>query len=169
MRKGMKIVAVLFWLLVWQIAALIWKDSIVFVGPVDMMGALIDQVGSSSFWISIARSFLCIMGGFLAAFAASALLAVLAAVFPLLQVLLEPVVTLQKSVPMVPGICLWQSYFLWRFRFYTQISGKGLHTRTRLCFRWQRSSGCLFAAGFCIFTVRRSGRFFWAVGKLRSG
>ena len=71
MRKGMKIVAVLFWLLVWQIAALIWKDSIVFVGPVDMMGALIDQVGSSSFWISIARSFLCIMGGFLAAFAAS--------------------------------------------------------------------------------------------------
>ena len=82
--KKIKISAVLFWLLNWQIAALIWKDSIVFVGPVDMMRALIDQAGSSSFWISIARSFLCIMGGFLAAFAAAALLAVLTAVFPVL-------------------------------------------------------------------------------------
>ena len=104
--KKIKISAVLFWLLNWQIAALIWKDSIVFVGPVDMMRALIDQAGSSSFWISIARSFLCIMGGFLAAFAAAALLAVLTAVFPVLGALLEPVVTLQKSVPMASLVVL---------------------------------------------------------------
>lgn len=98
--------AVLFWLLVWQLAAFIRKDSIVFVGPADMVASLVYQMGSSSFWLSVLRSFCCIMGGFLAAFAAAALFAFLSFLFPVFGVLLEPVVTLQKCVPVASFVVL---------------------------------------------------------------
>lgn len=97
---------VIFWLLLWQGAALIWKDSIVFVGPADMLASLFNQIRTWDFWLSLFHSLLCIMGGFLAAFFGAILLSSLAFCLPWLGILLEPVVTLQKSVPVASFVVL---------------------------------------------------------------
>lgn len=102
-KKG---AAILFWLLVWQIAALCMKNSIVFVGPINMLGSLLEQIQMAEFWLSLTNSMLKIMGGFLCAFAAGIFFAVLAWRFPLLETLLEPLVLLAKSVPVASLVVL---------------------------------------------------------------
>lgn len=102
-KKG---AAILFWLLVWQIAAVFMKNSIVFVGPVDMLRSLLDQIQQSEFWLSLWNSMAKIMGGFLCAFLAGILFAVLAWRLPLIETLLEPVIQLAKSVPVASLVVL---------------------------------------------------------------
>ncbi|MDY3918119.1 MAG: ABC transporter permease subunit [Candidatus Limivivens sp.] len=98
--------AVLFWLIVWQGAALLFPDSIVFVGPVDMLASLAEQIRSTEFWLSLGNSMGKIMGGFLSAFLAGILLAFCSFRFEWLKILLEPVVLLQKSVPVASFVVL---------------------------------------------------------------
>ena len=98
--------AILFWLLLWQTAAFLFHNSILFVGPLDMLRSLFLQMGTFEFWLSLANSMAKIMGGFLCAFAASTLLAGLAFRFRWLAVLLEPVILLQKSVPVASFVVL---------------------------------------------------------------
>ncbi len=105
-KMAQKAGVILFWLLLWQAAALIWKNSIVFVGPADMLASLFSQIRAWDFWLALFRSFLCIMGGFLAAFILAILLASLTFCLPWLGILLEPVVTLQKSVPVASFVVL---------------------------------------------------------------
>ncbi len=96
----------LFWVLLWQMAAFVWKDSLVFVGPLDMLKALVEQMGDREFWLSLLRSMACILGGFLAAFTMAILLSAMAFCLPYLKLFLEPIVTLQKSVPVASFVVL---------------------------------------------------------------
>lgn len=98
--------AVLFWILIWQGAALLFHNSIVFVGPLDMLSSLIKQMSTAIFWQSLFHSMIKIMGGFLCAFLSSLLLSGLAFRFPGLAILLAPVVQLQKSVPVASFVVL---------------------------------------------------------------
>lgn len=98
--------AVLFWLLLWQIAAVFLRDSLVFVGPLEMLASLLRQIKTGSFWLAVGRSALCIMGGFLAALAAAVPLSCAAFCRPQVKALLEPVVALQKSVPVASFVVL---------------------------------------------------------------
>lgn len=102
-KKG---AAILFWLLIWQIAAVFMKNSIVFVGPVDMLRSLLEQIQKAEFWLSLGNSMLKIMGGFLCAFTAGIFFAVLAWRFSMIQTLLEPLVQLAKSVPVASLVVL---------------------------------------------------------------
>lgn len=101
-----RIGAAAFWLAVWQAAALIWKDSLVFVGPAAMLASLARQLVTGTFWISVGNSSLHIAGGFLTAFAGAFLLAGAAYRLPLLEALLEPVIAVQKSVPVASFVVL---------------------------------------------------------------
>lgn len=105
-KRIQKAGAILFWLLLWQIAAVIFNNSIVFVGPLDMISSLARQIITGEFWLALANSMLKIMGGFLCAFFSGILLACLACRFHWLQILLEPFVLLQKSVPMASFVVL---------------------------------------------------------------
>ena len=96
----------LFWIAVWQAANMLIHNNIIFVGPVDMVKALLELVRDSSFWASIFSSFARISLGFLGAFVLSILLGCLAYAFPLIRELLEPVMLLIKSVPVASFVIL---------------------------------------------------------------
>lgn len=102
-KKG---AVVLFWLAVWQILAAVMKNSIVFVGPAEMIRSLVTQMQGAEFWQSVGNSSLKIIGGFLLAFFCGALTAGVAFRFPLLKLLLEPVIQLAKSVPVASFVVL---------------------------------------------------------------
>lgn len=109
MKKQMiwkKTAAILFWVVIWQITAWIMKDSIVFVGPLEMFRSLWEQVQESEFWISTFSSVLRIMGGFLIAFFAAVIFAGIAFRVVWLKILLEPMVQLAKSVPVASFVVL---------------------------------------------------------------
>ena len=96
----------LFWIAVWQTANMLIHNNIIFVGPLDMVKALLELVRDSSFWASIFSSFARISLGFLGAFVLSILLGCLAYAFPLIRELLEPVMLLIKSVPVASFVIL---------------------------------------------------------------
>lgn len=101
-----KAAAVIFWLIIWQAAAMVMKNSIIFVGPADMLRSLWEQMSGREFWLSVGNSVLKIMGGFLAAFFSAVLMAGLAFRLNWLKILLEPVVQLAKSVPVASFVVL---------------------------------------------------------------
>lgn len=105
-ETGKKIVAVIFWLCVWQAAAIVMKDSIVFVGPKDMLVSLWEQMKGTEFWIFIQNSVLKIMGGFLTAFFCTIIMAGLAFRVHWIKILLDPVIQLAKSVPVASFVVL---------------------------------------------------------------
>ena len=103
---GKKTVAIFFWLCVWQIVSVIMKDSLVFVGPADMLRSLWEQMHGMEFWISIGNSALRIMAGFLAAFGSAVAMAGITFRVKWLKLLLDPVVQLAKSVPVASFVVL---------------------------------------------------------------
>lgn len=101
-----KAAAILFWLILWQAVAVFMKDSIVFVGPVEMLQSLWEQMLGKEFWVSVGNTIVKIMGGFLAAFFGAVLMAGLAFRYNWLKILLEPLITLAKSVPVASFVVL---------------------------------------------------------------
>lgn len=101
-----KALIILFWLLVWQTVSLAVDNDILLVGPMEMMKALLTKIRLADFWKTIALSFFKISSGFLLAFAAGISAGWAACRFPLVHELLEPVMTLVKSVPVAAFVIL---------------------------------------------------------------
>ena len=78
-----KCLAWLFWISLWQIAHWLIRNTVIFVGPADMLKALFFQVQEKAFWLTIFHSFLRITLGFLSAFLCGILLGSAAYVLPL--------------------------------------------------------------------------------------
>lgn len=97
---------ILFWLLLWQALSLALHNSIILVGPFEVIRALFGQALMADFWKTIAFSFGKITLGFLLAFAAGILTGGAACRFPLLEDFFKPVITFLKSVPVASFIIL---------------------------------------------------------------
>lgn len=102
--------AVLFWLLLWQLLAVVIAQPILLVGPWETVVALVRLGGQGAFWAVVARSFLTIAGGFLGAFALGSGLGLLAGRWPWLGVLLRPPMMVLKSTPVA---CIIVLLLLW--------------------------------------------------------
>ncbi len=98
--------AVLFALLVWEAAALLIGNDLLLVTPVRVAERLFTLVGEAAFWRTLGFTFTRIVGGFLTALFLAAVLAALAARFPLLETLLRPFVTVIQSVPVASFIVI---------------------------------------------------------------
>jgi NitT/TauT family transport system permease protein len=85
---------IFLWLLAWQAASLSVHNSIILVGPLEVIRALWIQAAMSGFWKTIALSFGKISLGFLLAFGSGILAGGAAWRFPLLKDLLEPLISL---------------------------------------------------------------------------
>ena len=96
----------LFWIAVWQAVHILINNIVIFVGPLDMMAALLDQGRTAGFWITLSHSFFKISLGFLSAFGCGILLGAFAYACPLIRELLEPVMLLVKSVPVASFVIL---------------------------------------------------------------
>ncbi len=97
---------VLFWLILWQAGAWITDNSILLVGPFEVIRALAALLRESGFWLSAFTSFAKISLGFLGAFILGILLGWLAFHFSFLQEFLAPVMTFLKSVPVASFVIL---------------------------------------------------------------
>ncbi len=94
------------WLILWQAAAALIHNRIIFVGPREAVLALVSQIGTAEFWRTVASSFFRIAGGFTGAFLAGILTAALAGRFSLLREFLEPPAALLQSVPVASFVIL---------------------------------------------------------------
>lgn len=96
----------LAWILIWQVAAVIIDNSIIFAAPADVLQALARLLPTSNFWLSLVRSFGRISVGFLGAFLSGTLIGSLAFFMPPLRAFLEPLMVLIRSVPVASFVIL---------------------------------------------------------------
>lgn len=96
----------LFWIALWQFAAALVHNPIIFVGPLEMLRSLGEQFFEAGFWLTIGHSFGKISLGFLGAFASGLLLGSLAYCVPFAGELLEPFMSLIRSIPVASFVIL---------------------------------------------------------------
>lgn len=105
-RIAGKAVILIFWLVLWQVLSAAINNSIIFVGPADVLASLSSQIGTFDFWKTIGLSSLRICAGFTAAFFCGILTGCLAFRFSFLDELLAPVMLLAKSIPVASFVIL---------------------------------------------------------------
>lgn len=114
MHKGktpLRLWAVLFWLAVWQLAAMAMAAAyrhggLLLASPLTALGRLGELALTGGFWAAVGRSAASILGGFLLSCALGTVCAALAARFRRLRELLGPLVAVVKAVPVVSFIIL---------------------------------------------------------------
>ena len=105
-RKYQNILAVALLLLLWQGAASLVGQRVIFASPLEVLRRLPELAAEPDFLSSVGFSFLRIAEGFLAGFVTALLLAVLSGRFPLLETLLSPLMVTVKSVPVASFIII---------------------------------------------------------------
>ncbi len=98
--------AVLFWLIVWQAAAAAVNKKILLVSPIAVAVRLSQLVAEPAFWQAMGFSLAGIAVGFLLAVLLGIILAALSASFEPLRILLLPLMTAIKTVPVASFIIL---------------------------------------------------------------
>lgn len=101
-----KVAIILFWLCIWQLAAMYTNNSILLVGPIQAGHAFLENIARPDFWNIVLHSFGRIGLGFLTAFLIGIILGALAYRFKLIEAFLEPLMTVIKSVPVVSFVVL---------------------------------------------------------------
>ncbi|MCH5274757.1 MAG: ATP-binding cassette domain-containing protein [Lachnospiraceae bacterium] len=95
-KKGM---VVLFWLCLWQMAALFIGNSLLAAGPFQTVRALFREAMLPSFWQTIGITLAKLLAGFLLALLIGALLGALSCKWSIIAELLAPLMLLAKAVP----------------------------------------------------------------------
>lgn len=90
---------IIFWLAIWQIAAVMVGHDILLTSPVKVLIRLFELVQDKGFLSSILFSASRIAAGFLLAMSAGILLAILASRIQFVRILLEPLVQTIKATP----------------------------------------------------------------------
>lgn len=97
---------IIFWLIVWQIAAMAVNQAILLPKPVMVGNALLRFLGESEFWLAITHSLLKIMLGFFLAMILGSGLAFLGAKFSFVHQLIYPILSIIKATPVASFIIL---------------------------------------------------------------
>lgn len=110
LSKGRKILytalSAVFWLAVWQIAAVIAGNGSIIASPLSVAETLIGLFPKATFWVSIWGSLYRIVLGFLAAAAMGILTAALAYKSRIAKTLLSPPMSFLKTAPVVSFIII---------------------------------------------------------------
>ena len=101
-----RILAAAFWILVWQLVSMWLKQEILLASPVSVVKKLWQFLPQADFWKTVGFSFVRIVSGFLLGLFAGTILAAAACGCKVLEILLAPVVTVMKSVPVASFIIL---------------------------------------------------------------
>lgn len=101
-----KIVAVFFWIAIWQIASMIINKEMLLASPVAVIGAIIHLVGEGMFWSSIFRTFGSIAGGFFLAILLGLLFAVGSYLSLIFREMVTPLIKIIKTTPVASFIIL---------------------------------------------------------------
>ena len=101
-----RIVAVVFWLLLWQTAAMAVNQRILLVSPLETLQALFSLLQTAAFYQSVAGSLLRILAGFFAGLVLGVGLAALAKIYMPLREMLFPVMSAVKATPVASFVIL---------------------------------------------------------------
>lgn len=106
----------LFWLGVWQVAAMLADNEILLVTPFQTMCAFVSLFGSAVFWKTVGMSSCRIVLGFVLGVTLALLLAWASSRHPAVEELVSPIMTLCKAVPVAVFVVLlliwWGSSYL---------------------------------------------------------
>lgn len=105
-RKAGKLLAVIFALCLWQLAAMMIDSKILLVSPVEVAVRLTTIWQTEGFWTSIWFSFYHIAGGFFLALFLGIALAALAGRFRRIETLLWPFLVTIKTVPVASFVVI---------------------------------------------------------------
>ena len=92
-------ISILFWLVVWQIAAMKINSKILLVSPVEVAGRLVRLVPTGEFWKSAAFSAGRILTGFALGMMAGCVLAWASGKLKVIRILFSPLISVMKSIP----------------------------------------------------------------------
>ena len=107
LRKTLRTLAVvLFWLLIWQLAAALVGQELLLPSPLRVARELLRLAGGAEFWLTVAQSIRRVLTGIVSAVLLGILLALLTHKSAVLRALLSPVMTLVKSTPVASFIIL---------------------------------------------------------------
>lgn len=98
--------AIVFWLIVWELLAVIVNNQILVVGPVETVQTLFRLVPTTDFALSIGASFSRIMLGFLSGSLLGIVFAILAVRFEKFKIIISPFITMLKSIPVASFVIL---------------------------------------------------------------
>ena len=104
--RAAKLGGVIFWLALWQAAAMILNKSIILVTPAAAAKRLIELLFVPDFYRTAGNSFIRISAGFFAGAAGGIILASLAAAFSVARTLITPLMSAVKSVPVASFVIL---------------------------------------------------------------
>lgn len=116
---GVRLGALVFWLVVWQIAAVVINQDIVLTSPIQTIQTLFSLAQLREFWVSIGLSLLRIFAGGALAFTVGSLLAFLSFKYKLIKILFEPLISTVKSIPVASFVIL---LLIWVRTPYLSIS-----------------------------------------------
>lgn len=105
--KLLRLGAVAFWLLLWQIGSMLLNQEILLVSPVSACATLIRLMGESSFYQAVLGSFGRILAGFILSTLLGIVLAALSRAFSPVRILLRPLLSAIKATP-------WLQSSFWR-------------------------------------------------------
>lgn len=102
-KKG---IVLLFWLCLWQLAALLIHNSLLAAGPIETVRALIREAVVVSFWQTVGVTLMKFLAGFLLALFLGILLGIISYRRPLVGELLAPLMLLAKAVPVASFVVI---------------------------------------------------------------
>ncbi len=94
-----KLVIVAAWIVIWEVAALVIHNELLFVSPIRAAEALLQNAGNAYFWLSVGNSVLRIAIGFAAGLLLGIILSVGAVKSRVFKEFCKPVIQLMKTVP----------------------------------------------------------------------
>ena len=98
--------AALFWVAVWQIAAIWLGEDLLLVSPLAVFHELLRLLPTGAFWLRVGFSAARILAGFLLALAAGCALAMASAASELVRTLAQPLMQFIKATPVASFIIL---------------------------------------------------------------
>lgn len=104
--RGVKVWAVAFWLIVWQLAAMAVKQEILLVSPVSMLARWFELVLEADFWSRIAFSSARIFEGLFLGVVLGSVFGVTASRFQWFRDLMTPLIHVIRAIPVASFIIL---------------------------------------------------------------
>lgn len=101
-----RILAIVFWIALWQIASMLINKEMFLASPLAVIGAFLHLAGEGMFWKSILRSFISIAGGFFLSLLFGVIFAIGAYCSLIIREMITPVIKLIKTTPVASFIIL---------------------------------------------------------------
>src|SRR6056297_1296492 len=91
-KRLQRIVAILFWIIVWQILASFLDQKLILASPISVLLNLFNFIKSKEFWVIVFNSFMKISLGLLLATLSGIILAIISARFEFGRILIRPLI-----------------------------------------------------------------------------